>query len=179
MQKRRLLKTFKWYSSNTFDWSCRCNFGLRTYSFDPICLISPPGPAVLLLPTWGQSPLCEQPRGEIPHQTAPVPAPSSWQWGEFIETKTSRSFISSHESPYCFPSIAAAQNAHASHFKTPSNSCSVVFGASPHPLPAQKEALSLHISVGACTMRLLSRRLYDAARGDSIWHVASTLLWVT
>lgn len=45
------------------------------------------GPALLLLPTWGQSPLCEQPRGEIPHQAAPVPATSSWQWGEFTETK--------------------------------------------------------------------------------------------
>lgn len=48
---------------------------------DPLS-VSCSGSSVLQLPAWGQGALCEQPRREIPHQTAAPSAPAPRQWGE-------------------------------------------------------------------------------------------------
>lgn len=77
-----------------------------------VCVFSS-GSSVLQLPAWGQGALCEQPRREIPHQTAAPSAPASRQWGESPNWSPSpNTFIhpSIHKSiPPFFPSFRAIE----------------------------------------------------------------------
>lgn len=77
--------------ANSFKFSLTCHHFkgfLRWFtccrSFTPassrVCRLA--GSSLLQLPAWGQGALREQPRREVPHQTAAPPAPASRQWGE-------------------------------------------------------------------------------------------------